>query len=95
MEGIVKIFADNEQGYLEWVKTHPRAFVVNCDRDLKRYFRLHRATCITIQSKAGHFTDTAFIKACSEDRKELERWVEQHPSTKKRKPCSHCFPGGA
>ena len=70
-------FIDNDEDYLQWVKTHFNGYVVNSYRNpTPSYLILHCATCGSISSeKIRNYTTTSYIKTCSEDRAELEDWA--------------------
>jgi hypothetical protein len=56
-ENTMRIFEDDDAGYLAWVGSHPHGFVVNTFRKPDpRYLMLHRATCHTITGKPARRT---------------------------------------
>jgi hypothetical protein len=90
----VEEFRDNDDGYLNWVAANPGGFVINIQRGLNPSdARLHRSACYTIsgrKQRPGGWTGP-YIKLCSTDLAELERWASEHargPIT----PCGTCQP---
>lgn len=90
----LRIFEDDDAGYVAWVASHPSGFVVNANRlPNASYVVLHRATCRTISGDPtkGRSWTSAYLKACSEDRHVIDRWVRTKtgtvPST-----CGTCLP---
>ena len=77
----MRIFEDDDAGYLTWVESHQHDFVVNSyRRPDPRYLILHCATCGTITgrpARGGRWTTGDFIKACSETRTALVQWARQ------------------
>jgi hypothetical protein len=69
----MRIFEDDDAGYLAWVENHQHGFDVNSYRKPDpRYLILHRATCGTITGKPARddrWMTGEFIKACSETRR--------------------------
>jgi len=77
-EGSVVVFRDDDAGYLEWLKAHPRGFVLNAARRPRPdYLVLHRAGCrtITAQPARGGVWTGSYIKVCGDD-DALDRWAE-------------------
>lgn len=75
----MKKFVDDDEGYLNWIHKNPAGFVVNSYRKPNsRYLILHHANCWTISSpKRINWTTTGYIKICSLDRMELEKWAQK------------------
>ena len=86
---VVKLFDNDETGYLSWVEANPRGFVANVDRSLsvQQYPMVHAASHRAISSpKIGNFTTGDYVKFCSTDLAALERYSQ---STYGR-PLTHC-----
>jgi len=88
------IFTDDDDGYLAWLSKHPYGFVLNAERSPRAaYVKLHRTSCGHIQGRPSNGVSwtTDLLKACSESRIEIERWVRTEtggtPSA-----CGHCHP---
>ena len=92
----MRIFEDDEAGYLGWVERNQHGFVVNSFRKPDpRYLMLHRATCHTITGKPARgerWTTGDFKKVCSETRGELDQWARQIAGGELH-PCGVCDPG--
>ena len=73
------VFVDDDDAYLEWTRTWPGGYVLNCERDPStNYMMLHRAHCDTITEpgpQATTWTVNDYIKVCSTDRQELRTWA--------------------
>ena len=68
-------FVDDDEGYLAWLREHPRGYVVNAERRPRsEYLVLHRATCHTISGKAGSWTKT-YTKVCAKTVADLDAWA--------------------
>jgi len=90
----MKCFRDDDEGYLQWVKTNQNGFVVNTTRQPDpNYLIFHRATCHTITGTPTHGSKWTedYIKICSLDRMELETCLTLLLSGKLQ-ICSHCNP---
>ena len=91
----MRIFEDDDTGYLAWVESHQHGFVVNSTRTPDpRYLILHRASCGTITGKPARgdrWTTGDFIKVCSDTRSDLEQWARQI-SGDELHPCRLCRP---
>jgi hypothetical protein len=72
----MRIFEDDDAGYLAWIDGHQHGFVVNTFRKPDpSYLMLHRASCGTIRGKPARgerWTAGGFIKACAETRADLD-----------------------
>ena len=74
----VVTFRDDDAGFFGWLDAHPDGYFINAERSPKpNYLVLHRPGC-------GHFKGAPsvnwtkdYIKTCSEQRDELERWAEE------------------
>jgi hypothetical protein len=77
-------FPKNDKQYLDWIHSHPRAFVINMERGKNpRYMVLHQAWCKTMNqlvkgAAPGGFTERQYIKVCADDLSSLRNWVRQH-----------------
>jgi len=90
----MQTFIDDDQGYLQWVHTHHRGFVVNCMRmPSPGVLMLHKATCrtITAEPARGRTWTDQYIKVCSLDKDELSRWARNEVG-KEPKGCQICNP---
>lgn len=90
----MKCFKDDDDGYLQWVKTNPNGFVVNTTRQPDpSYLILHRATCHSVTGTPAHGTKWTedYIKICSLNRAELETCIILLLSGD-IKPCKFCNP---
>jgi hypothetical protein len=71
--------AAHERPYLDWLRRHPRGFVINANKGnaSEDQTRLHASPCHSIsqlQEGRRHFTGGGYQKLCSDDRRELESW---------------------
>ena len=91
----MRIFEDDDTGYLAWVESHQHGFVVNTFRKPDpRYLMLHRATCGTITGRPARgqrWTTGDYLKACSETRPALDQWPHQTAGGELT-PCRLCRP---
>ncbi len=77
-------FSNDEQGYLDWIRSHPHGFVLNMKRSKNpNYMVLHKAGCRQISQYSknadrGGFTERGYIKVCASDVPSLCDWVRQH-----------------
>ena len=73
-------FKDNDEAYRAWIADHPDGYVLNTFREPKpAYLILHRADCVSISSgKIFNYTTGRYIKICSLDVEDLERWSKYH-----------------
>lgn len=88
----VEEFVDDD-GYLRWLRSHPRGLVLNCERiPGPNYLVLHRATCSTISGipARGHAWTKDYIKVCGIRRHDLDRWAEDRTAIKPG-PCGICL----
>jgi hypothetical protein len=73
----MRIFEDDDAGYLTWVESNQHGFVVNTTRKPDPgYLYLHRASCGTMRGKSARgnrWTTGDFIKACGETCSELDQ----------------------
>jgi hypothetical protein len=74
----VRVFRDDDAGYLGWVAAHPDGYVINIARSRRTSdSRLHQAGCRTISGQSprgGGWTGT-YVKVCAEQLDELEQWA--------------------
>jgi endonuclease-3 len=94
-EGLKVIaFIDDDYGYLRWVRTNRRGYVLNCLRTPSSgVLMLHKATCWTITgetSRRRRWTDQ-YIKVCSFDKNELSQWAWKEVGKEVRN-CKICGP---
>ena len=77
---MVKVFDNDEAGYLKWVQSHPNGFVANVDRAgrVSQYPMVHAATHGSMSSaKIGNFTTGDYVKFCSDELDALEEYSEK------------------
>jgi hypothetical protein len=78
MIGVLHQFLDDDAGYLAWLRTHPRGFVLNCGHPPSAsYLMLHCASCHTITgtpTRGGSWT-SAYQKVCAGTARELDQWA--------------------
>jgi hypothetical protein len=89
-------FQDDDDGYLEWVSTHPNGFVLNCERHPKPdYLFLHATSChsITRLQPAGRRWTKSYVKVCSDSVSDVEAWVRENVVDGLTAPCPICSPG--
>lgn len=78
------VFLDDDAGYIDWLATHPRGFVLNTRREPDPdYMVLHRATCWSISGyqgrvKPGGYTERSYRKVCAGNVASLDAWVRAH-----------------
>jgi hypothetical protein len=93
-QAALRIFQDDDAGYLAWIHQHPDGFVANAARrPAAKYLILHRATCtyITRATQQGRWT-VAYIKVCAPEVAELDRWASMAVGGRLR-ACRWCAPG--
>jgi hypothetical protein len=91
----VERFANDDSGYLNWLKANPDGFVINVTRRRAAHLVLHRATCSTIggaPARGSHRT-TDSAKFCG-DRNELEALARSNSGGQPR-ACRLCLGGSA
>jgi hypothetical protein len=73
-------FNNDDKGYKNWLEEHQSGFVVNCWKEPSpKYLVLHRAICGTINTdKRNNWTETDYIKICSESKNTLEDWCRKN-----------------
>src|SRR5690349_16765816 len=68
-----------EHTYAEWVKQHPRGYVINAPKSGMQAMVWHRADCDTIQPfKDTHLVEGDYLKACSLNPATLAVWAMTH-----------------
>lgn len=75
----MRIFVNDDDGYLQWVQAHPHGYVANVDSPqyVKDYPKVHRATHEAVTtSRRGNYTTKQYRKACSLDLATLEAWAK-------------------
>jgi hypothetical protein len=91
----MRTFDSDDDGYLFWVDANPDGFVVNSSRKPRpNYLILHRAACKSIPRTAPEpirWTSGDYIKTCSVDIGELERWARDVTGGT-LSPCGMCEP---
>ena len=91
----MRIFADDDTGYLAWVERNQQGFVVNTFRKPDpTYLMLHQASCGTIRGKPARgerWTTGDFIKVCADTRAALDQWARQIAGGQLQ-PCGLCRP---
>jgi hypothetical protein len=91
----MRVFEDDDAGYLAWIDGNQHGFVGNTFRKPNpRYLVPHRASCGTIRGKPARgerWTTGEFIKACSETRAALDQWARQVAGGELH-PCGLCRP---
>lgn len=89
-------FIDDDEGFINWLKTHTVGYVVNTSRKPSAsYLVLHRATCpyLPLRDTRTKAWTRQYIKICATDTVTLQRWADRHfsrhtPLT----PCPGCKP---
>jgi hypothetical protein len=91
----MRIFEDDDAGYLAWVERSQHGFVVNTTRKPDpTYLYLHRANCGTIRGKPARgerWTTGLFIKVCAETCAALDQCARQIAGGQLH-PCGLCRP---
>ncbi|MBI2215727.1 MAG: hypothetical protein HYU51_00365 [Candidatus Rokubacteria bacterium] len=88
----MEIFEDDDEGYLRWLRLHPNGYVLNYKRPPEvNVLKLHHSTCgdITGTPHRGDLWTVAYGKACSDDRRGLERYARQLGGSALE--CGNCF----
>ena len=89
----VVAFVDDDAGYHEWLRTYPKGFVLNCNRQPSSGYRiLHRATCPFISRLGANMATFTgeYIKICSTDRAAVRQGAFTNAGAEGT-PCQHCF----
>ena len=80
---MLRVFLDDDPGYLDWLAAYPDGFVLNMYRNpTPDYLVLHRPECEPISLYTqwrlpGGFTERQYRKVCGETRAALAGWVAQ------------------
>ena len=89
----MQTFVDAEDAYLAWIRTRVDGYVLNAGRTdaPSTAVVLHRATCPFISGAYTNYTTRDYIKICSSDRAELERWSGARRGASDYRECIHCL----
>lgn len=91
----LKVFVDDDEGYIQWINDNALGYVVNSFRKpTTEYLILHRANCRTILEATrgpGNWTTTGFVKICSVDKPVLVNWASGEIGGELQ-PCQRCKP---
>jgi hypothetical protein len=92
---VVRVFVDDDRGYLEWLRQHPRGRVLNAGRHPRfDYLVIHRATCGTISgspARGSRWTSGDYLKACAGTENDLRTWARNITGGEPG-PCGLCDP---
>jgi predicted Zn finger-like uncharacterized protein len=89
------VFIDDDEGYMRWVRRHV-GYVVNCERrPSPGYLVLHTTDCFHVTTETARmgrapWTSGDYIKVCSRDRAELNRWANEEVGGE-LSYCPHCM----
>jgi hypothetical protein len=87
----VVIFEDDDAGFHGWLDEHPNGFLINAERNPKpNYLVLHVPSCSHFDRSPSVNWTKDYIKACSDQRADLEGWAEQSVGGEATL-CKHCF----
>lgn len=90
----VRVFADDDSGYLGWVQAHQGGFVLNAARGRSvKGLKLHRGSCSAIAgapSSERSWTKSV-RKVCAGDASHLSRWAVETLGTEPE-TCQRCRP---
>jgi hypothetical protein len=88
------VFAEDDEGYIAWVRTWVGGYVLNCGRTPSpNYLILHRAHCDTITDagpQATTWTVHEYMKVCSTDRQRIREWAKARTGSDPT-PCQLCM----
>lgn len=96
---MIRVFVDDDAGYMHWLERNPEGFVVNTYHSLDAsYSCLHRATCSSISTytakarRKGGFTERQYAKVCSDKADDLRLWARDNggPDGSISNFCSKC-----
>jgi hypothetical protein len=88
MAAMVQHFLDDDLGYLNWLRDHPRGYVVFSDRKpTVWYLSLHRVRCI--RDQPARTTD--YRRICADTAEELIEWGTEATGSPP-KNCEICHP---
>lgn len=93
------IFADDEQGYRDWVTQNSLGFVmVSHNPPMPNYTTVHRADCYTINPAGRQDTENwtrQYVKVCAPTMASLEAWsVATWGEGVALHKCGHCTAQG-
>jgi hypothetical protein len=91
---VVETFFQDEAGYVDWLRRHPRGFVINCEqKPSPNYLILHRSRCSTINGvpARGNRWTRLYGKVCATSVAELDRWARTDVGGKLQR-CQLCDP---
>ena len=75
---MIKIFKDDDEGYFDFVKNHPKAFVFNYfQRSSTEYNKIHKAECQWLPTPGCGKKATTVRKVVSDDYFELINWLKE------------------
>jgi hypothetical protein len=75
---VIQWFRDDESGYLDWIRTHPDGYVLNCGRHpTPRSLVLHKASCPFISGTPppGNRWTIHYGKVCAGTITDIEQWA--------------------
>ena len=80
-------FEDDDEGFLQWIRSHPDGYVINAVRgDRPREAWLHQAQCPLItQSKVALTKE--YVKYCGTGRASLREWCKRRLGPKPSEGC--------
>lgn len=85
---MVEQFLDDDAGYLAWLRSHPRGFVVNSHRKpTVWYLTLHRARCIVRDPPRT----AEYRRTCADTAEELVEWAAASVGAEPTR-CENCHP---
>ena len=75
----VVIFKNDDTGYRNWFREHPRGYILNANSDMRTTsdMRLHRANCWSLEPERYRTLTVAWYKVCSTDKAAIQQWVQQ------------------
>jgi hypothetical protein len=74
----VVIFRDDDDGFHSWLDDHSDGFFINTERKPNpNYLVMHRPGCRHFDRSSSLKWTKDYVKACSDDRDQLEGWAEQ------------------
>lgn len=89
----LRVFVNDDAGYLDWLVAHPNGYVVNSQRNpVPNYLVLHRANCTWINPpRFTVWTTGNYIKICADTIPELSSWAMTQVGGSLQ-PCKVCRP---
>jgi hypothetical protein len=91
----MRVFRDDDAGYLAWLAAHPDGYVINVARKYTvTAARVHHASCRTISGQNPHGGPWTglYVKVCAEQMAELDQWAINQVG-EPISPCGTCHPG--